>query len=282
MFPLSRIATNAAFWALLAASLAMESSAMNGSVGILLPLRWGGLEAPIEPWDIRYAASAAMAVYHINNRVASLVPKAAQLLPPGFTLDVDMQDSMAKPSVAVHHAVAWSGEGRHAIVGSYRSAVTGPLALAASIEATPVVVWGAVSSSLSDRDLYPTMSRTCASDAVGADRTIRSMLSMGWTRIAILYESDAWGRYDQSDAIPTLRGVRSSHILTRRQDACLSQPGQRLTLYVCRALQGLCAGCDVLGAGARHIHRGSRRGVHHWPRHLANGEGSSSGASFRS
>eukprot|EP00961_Rhodomonas_salina_P049249 661403-Rhodomonas_salina.1 len=67
---------------------------------------------------------------------------------------------MALPSVAVNHAVAWNDEGKHAIVGSYRSAVTGPLALAASIAATPVITWASTASSLSDRDTYPTLSRT--------------------------------------------------------------------------------------------------------------------------
>eukprot|EP00961_Rhodomonas_salina_P121232 1631851-Rhodomonas_salina.1 len=63
-----------------------------------------------------------MAVYHINNRTALLVPEAAALLPENFKLVVDIQDSMALPSVAVDHAVAWNADGTHAIIGSYRSA----------------------------------------------------------------------------------------------------------------------------------------------------------------
>eukprot|EP00961_Rhodomonas_salina_P239379 3233896-Rhodomonas_salina.1 len=88
----------------------------------MVPLRWGGPDHPMEAWVARVAASAAMAAHHINNRVATLVPGASELLPANFKLVFDLQDSMGEPSVAVRKAVAWQEEGRHAIVGSYRSA----------------------------------------------------------------------------------------------------------------------------------------------------------------
>ena len=103
---------------------------------------------------------------------------------------------MALPSVAVNQVLAWNEQGTHAIIGSYRSAVTGPLALAASIAATPVISWGSTASTLSDRDTYPTLSRTVINDAVLAANVVRSIFSMGWTRIAILHVNDAWGRYE--------------------------------------------------------------------------------------
>ena len=167
----------------------------DASVGVMVPLRWGGQGSPLEPWALRYAAAAVMAAHHINQREAALVPRAEELLPANFKLVFDLQDSMALPSVAVKHVVAWQKEGRHAIIGSYRSAVTGPLALAASIEATPVISYSASASSLSDRDAYPTLSRTVVNNAVHADRTIKTISSLGWTRVAILYVNDAWGRY---------------------------------------------------------------------------------------
>eukprot|EP00961_Rhodomonas_salina_P146962 1978335-Rhodomonas_salina.1 len=101
---------------------------------------------------------------------------------------------MAQPSVAVKHVVAWQEEGRHAIVGSLRSAVTGPLALAASIDATPVIAWGSTAESLSDRDTYPTLGRTVQSDQLLAAGIVQSAKAIGWTRIAIVYVNDAWGR----------------------------------------------------------------------------------------
>eukprot|EP00961_Rhodomonas_salina_P084438 1134503-Rhodomonas_salina.1 len=85
-----------------------------------------------------------------------------------------MQDSMGLQSRAVNHAVRWNSQEQHAIVGSYRSAVTGPLALAASIESTPVITYASTASALSDRGTYPTLSRTVINDAVLADSTIRS------------------------------------------------------------------------------------------------------------
>eukprot|EP00961_Rhodomonas_salina_P297625 3937372-Rhodomonas_salina.1 len=132
---------------LLAAAQGADGRMPDASLGVLLPLRWGGADQPIQPSFARYAASAAMAVYHVNQRSALLVPKAKELLPENFTMVFDMHDTLALPSVAVKHVVQWNQEGRHAVIGSYRSAVTGPLALAASIAATPVVVWGATASS---------------------------------------------------------------------------------------------------------------------------------------
>eukprot|EP00961_Rhodomonas_salina_P236185 3192030-Rhodomonas_salina.2 len=140
-----------------------------------------------------------MAVHHVNHRVASLVPKAAELLPANFKLVMDLQDSMAQPSVAVGHTVAWNEQGRHAIIGAYRSAVTGPVALAASIAGTPVITWAATASSLSDEASYPTLSRTIFSDAMLAQSTIQIARAVGWTRIAILYVNDEWGRSFSQD-----------------------------------------------------------------------------------
>eukprot|EP00961_Rhodomonas_salina_P055183 741347-Rhodomonas_salina.1 len=177
---------------LVALTMALECHTLDASVGIMVPLRWGG-DSPMQARHMRYAASAAMAAYHINHRVATLVPLAAELLPANFNIVLDIQDSMALPSEAVKLAVTWQEEGRHAIIGSYRSAVTGPLALTASIDGTPVIAYGATASTLSDRDTYPTLGRTIVSDAVLAEKTIRAISAMGWTRIAALYVNDAWG-----------------------------------------------------------------------------------------
>eukprot|EP00961_Rhodomonas_salina_P122272 1646590-Rhodomonas_salina.1 len=101
---------------------------------------------------------------------------------------------MAQPSVAVKHVVAWQEEGRHAIVGSYRSAVTGPLALAASIESTPVIVWSASATSLSDRDTYPTLSRLNLNDLALAKSIVQVISMGGWKEFGLVYLDDAWGR----------------------------------------------------------------------------------------
>jgi hypothetical protein len=59
---------------------------------------------------------------------------------------------------------------------------------------TPVLMWGASASSLSDRGTYPTLSRTAIRDAVLAESVIWGISSMGWTWIAILHVNDVWGK----------------------------------------------------------------------------------------
>jgi hypothetical protein len=170
-----------------------ECVARNASLGILVPLRLSAASR-FNPVYMRYAASAAMAASHINNKVCTLVPACDTLLPADFALDYDIQDSMGMPTVAVDHALAWNKEGRQAIVGSLRTAVTGTVALVASIEATPVIAWAATGSALSDREVYPLLSRTAISDALHAQMNVNFIAAMGWMRIAVLHVDDAWGR----------------------------------------------------------------------------------------
>eukprot|EP00961_Rhodomonas_salina_P059941 804925-Rhodomonas_salina.1 len=66
--------------------MTVDSLAFDANIGIMVPMRWGGPDAKLEPWAVRYAASAAMAAYHVNHRVTSLVPKARELLPANFKL----------------------------------------------------------------------------------------------------------------------------------------------------------------------------------------------------
>lgn len=167
---------------------------LNARIGVMVPLR-AGPGAPIDQWAVRWAAAAVMAAHHINNRKFALITNATNLLPADFKVELDLQDSFRLPSVAVDHAVSWGQQRVHAVIGSYRSAVTGPLALAASIYATPVISWASSASSLSDRDLYPTLSRTAGSDAVLAEKSIQSINALGWSRVGIVYVNDAWGRY---------------------------------------------------------------------------------------
>jgi ABC-type branched-subunit amino acid transport system substrate-binding protein len=163
-------------------------------IGILVPLRWQGPDGPMWEWPMQHAASAAMAAYHINHRVTSLVPGAEELLPLGFKLAYDLQDSRAQPSPAIAHVVKWNQDGVHAVVGALRSAVTGPLALVASIESTPVIAWGSTASTLSDRVTYPLLSRTVLSDALLALSTVQSFVAMNWRRVVVLCVDDAFGR----------------------------------------------------------------------------------------
>lgn len=187
----------------------------DAMIGVVVPLRIGGGDAQVEPWVLRYAAAAAMAAVHINPRDKSVVQRARELLPEGFKLVVDIQDSSGLASVVVDHAVAWNRQGRHAIVGSYRSEVTGPLALAASIEATPVVVSGAPASSLSDLSSYPTLSRVVLSNEAQAGMMMRSFSrALGWGRVAVLRQDNLFGRCE----------LPNSHICDDKSALTLTAP----------------------------------------------------------
>ena len=166
---------------------------VNASIGVLVRLHGLAGENLGESWQ-RLAAAAAMAVYHVNNRTSSLVPDAKSLLPENFQLSVDFRDSESSPSVSIGHTLSWSEQGRDMVVGSYRSAVTGPISLAASVSSTPVLAWGSTASSLSDKATYPNLGRVVPSDAVLTQGTVKFMQTMGWKRISIIHIEDAWGR----------------------------------------------------------------------------------------
>eukprot|EP00961_Rhodomonas_salina_P164422 2214957-Rhodomonas_salina.1 len=64
------------------------------------------------------------------------------------------------------------------------------MALVAGIDETPVISWGSTASTLKES----TLSRTVVHDGVLAAKAVRVFSEMGWTRVAILYVNDAWGR----------------------------------------------------------------------------------------
>ncbi len=132
---------------------------MKVSVGLLVQHK-GNTGQEIGVAFTQYVASGLMAVQHVNERVNSLVPEAKTLLPEGFTISVDVQDSQSSASLSVAHVFNWNLEGRHVIVGAHRSAVTGPVALVAAIENTPVISWASTSPALSDKLTYSVLSRT--------------------------------------------------------------------------------------------------------------------------
>lgn len=79
-------------------------------------------------------------------------------------------------------------------MGSYSSAVTGPASLAASVAETPVVVWGASSSALGDKNTYRMLSRIVPSDSYMAASMGKIIHEFGWRELAILAVDDLYGR----------------------------------------------------------------------------------------
>lgn len=115
--------------ALMASANLQDAEAVNATsvdVGVMMRLH-GNVGNELGDQFKQNVACALMAQYHINNRVSTLVPEANQLLPQGFVLSTDLRDSWSSPSVAVESAIHWNSQGRHAIVGTFRSAVSGPL-----------------------------------------------------------------------------------------------------------------------------------------------------------
>lgn len=156
-----------------------QGSTMNVSIELLVLLHGLAGKELGEPW-MGVAAAGVMAVHHINQRNSSLVPDAASLLPSNFRLSADIRDSMSSPSVSIGHSLSWTGQGRNIVVGSYSSAVTGPVSLAVSVSNTPVLSWGSTSSSLADKSTYPTLSRVVPSDTVLSEDCIKFVHAMHW------------------------------------------------------------------------------------------------------
>lgn len=175
------------------AGVAVAELSTHVKVGILARLHGLGGEMLGEIFQ-RYAACAALAVQHVNTRNALLVPSAQSLLPENFSLSVDLRDSRSSPSESSKQAIEWESEGVEVIIGTYRSAVAGPLSVVASIFNTPVIGWAATSTALSDKNGYPLFSRTVPPDSVLASGMVRILKELGWQRFAVLAINDAYGR----------------------------------------------------------------------------------------
>ena len=134
--------------------LALRSSeaVSNSSIGLFVRLHWGinsGDAGALGPLWHRIAKSALMAVHHVNTRNPALVPDASNLLPPGFHMDYNLLDTYSSPRLGIEKVLGWAEEGRDMVVGAWRSAVSGPISLAAEIHSMPVMSWGSTSASLS-------------------------------------------------------------------------------------------------------------------------------------
>eukprot|EP00961_Rhodomonas_salina_P076733 1029975-Rhodomonas_salina.1 len=177
---------------LVASLIPICECARQATMGVLVPVSLGsGLHVNVNAK--RWAVSAVMAAHHVNQRVTSLVPQAERLVPSGFNVSLDIVDSKAHPASAVQQVWEWAGQTIHVIIGADSTAVTGPVAVAASMDNTPVITCGSTTSALQGRSVFPTLSRTVVADTIVADGTIRSLWAMGWRRIAMVIVDDEWG-----------------------------------------------------------------------------------------
>eukprot|EP00961_Rhodomonas_salina_P104336 1404445-Rhodomonas_salina.1 len=106
----------AVLWAVcLAVATLPQACCINASIGIMVPIMWDGYPEP-NANGLRYAASAVMAVRHVNERVSTLVPEAATLLPADLSISFDLRDSLTLPRKAISITTEWNEEGKDVII----------------------------------------------------------------------------------------------------------------------------------------------------------------------
>lgn len=174
-------------------ALASSETARYGKIGILVRLHGSSGDQLGPSWH-RMAAAGLMAVHDVNTRNTTLVPEAKTLIPEGFRLEYELADTFSDPREGIEVALDWAKSTMHGIVGAWRSAVSGPVALVADTALLPVLSWGSTSTALSDTVSYRTFGRTIPSDAIPALGVIRMCNHFGWGKISMLFIDDAYGR----------------------------------------------------------------------------------------
>ncbi len=107
----------------------------------------------------------------------------------GYEIEFSWRDTWCNAQRGMRGAVdIWkSVQDLDGIIGAACSTVTQPVALLAAAWGIPVVSWGSTSESLSDKETYPTFTRSEGTWAILGD-VIREVASVfDWNTIAIIY-----------------------------------------------------------------------------------------------
>lgn len=146
------------------------------------------------------AAAMLMALRHVNDRVASVIPQeTVASLEEGFQLQWDMRDTFSSPRLAVVNTMEWTGlEGSKdsvvdMMIGASRSAISGPVALVAQVTSTPLLSHRSTSAALSDNYLYPNFARTVPPDTFNAYAMAEILADLGWQAFSVLFVNDLYG-----------------------------------------------------------------------------------------
>eukprot|EP00961_Rhodomonas_salina_P018479 248281-Rhodomonas_salina.1 len=178
---------------LMAAHFAACSAAPDARVGVMVPLHSSDGERLGAHFD-QLAASAMLAVHHVNTRAFSLVTGVHELIPENFTLTASFRDSYGSPTIGVSGAIELvQGEKVDVLVASMRTVVSGPVSMVGAAVQTPTISYGSTASALSNKRTYPLLSRTAVSDDVLAAGLIEMVSAMGWSQIAVLLMDDIFG-----------------------------------------------------------------------------------------
>lgn len=140
------------------------------------------------------AAAVLLAIYHWNHPATSPIPLPTAC---NIRLTTAFYDTRLDP---IHTTTLLSNILRDrqafpaAIVGAFRSAVTSPLAVLASVHDLPVISPASTSADLEDVEVYPTVARTAPSSVQEA-AALADFLHTVWKvpRVAMLYVADAFG-----------------------------------------------------------------------------------------
>lgn len=147
-------------------------------------------------------ASVILAIKHFNERSSPVVPGLSDIVGDcNVYLTVDINDTVLSPIVASRKVLEHFGRPTNvlskpfpiALSGATRSAVTEPLSILAGVYDTTVVNGLSTSSSLDNKDMFPTFTRTLPTNKVDSQGVVAYLKSLGITHFGILFIRDPYG-----------------------------------------------------------------------------------------
>jgi hypothetical protein len=116
-------------------------------------------------------------------------------------MTVDIVDTLLSPIVASRNALKYFGRPADslsepypvAVYGAIRSAVTEPLSILAGVYQTAVVNGQSTSSSLDNKDMFPTFTRALPTNRIDSKAVVAYFKSLGVTHFGILFIKDPYG-----------------------------------------------------------------------------------------
>ena len=137
------------------------------------------------------ACACLLAVTHVNQRDASVVP-ALQSLMFNVSINSTIHDT---GGIEFDGLLGYRNArlaGASAIVGPARSAVSIPVALQGALDDVPNVAYWSSSPTLSDARTYPLFARTFPDDVAPLTALLHLIVAEGWANIGVLHASDVW------------------------------------------------------------------------------------------
>jgi hypothetical protein len=147
-------------------------------------------------------SSVILAIQHFNERSSLIVPNLNKILGDcNVYLTTDIRDTQLSPIVASKTVLEYFGRSHNdpslpfpvALCGATRSAVTEPLSVLSGVYETTVVNGQSTSSSLDNKDMFPTFTRTLPTNRVDSKAVVAYFKSLGVTHFGVLFIKDPYG-----------------------------------------------------------------------------------------